>query len=79
MRLTASGGAARVFSLLARLAGVPPLSAEWSFVRRPTFDNSIGELELDARSARVTLSRSAREGESPEHLRPLHVTPLSDS
>ncbi len=79
VRITGSRGGARVFSLLARLAGVPPPSAEWGFVRRPTFDNSIGELELDARSARVTLRRSAREGESPERLRPLHVTPLSDS
>jgi hypothetical protein len=79
VRLTASGGAARVFSLLARLAGVPPLSAGWSFVRPPTFDNSIGELELDGRSARVTLRRSAVKGESPEHLQPLHVTPLAES
>ena len=79
VRLTTSRGAARFFSLLARLAGVPPLSEEWRFVRSPTFDNSIGELELDARNARVTLRRSAGGGESPEHLQPLHVTTLADS
>jgi hypothetical protein len=79
VRLTGSKGAAIVFSLLARLAGVPPPSAEWSFLRRPTFDNSIGELELDGRRARVTLRRSGRAGESAEHLHPLHVTKLLDS
>jgi hypothetical protein len=76
VRLTGSKGAALVFSLLARLAGVPPPSAEWKFVRGPTFDNSIGELELDGRTARVNLRRSAREGESAEQLQPLHVTEL---
>jgi len=76
VRVTGSKGAASVFSLLARLAGVPPPSAEWSFVRPPTFDNSIGELELDGRSARVILHRSAREGESAERLHSLHVTTL---
>jgi len=79
VRLTGSKGAALVFSLLARLAGVPSPSTEWSFVRRPTFDNSIGELELDGRSADVILRRSGREGESAEHLRPLHATRLADS
>ena len=42
--------------------GVPEPSATWRFVRRPTYDNSIGELELDARSARVTLWRSPHAG-----------------
>jgi hypothetical protein len=79
VRLTGSKGAALGFSLLARLARVPAPSAEWSFVRPPSFDNSIGELELDGRSARVTLQRSAREGEDAERLHPLHVTDLSDA
>ena len=79
VRVTGSKGAALVFSLLARLAGVPPPSADWTFVRRPTFDNSIGELELDGRRARVILRRSGKEGESAEHLHPLHVTKLLDS
>jgi hypothetical protein len=79
VRLTGSKGAGLVFSLLARLAGVPPPSADWKFLRRPTFDNSIGELELAGRLARVILRRSGREGESAEHLHPLHVTELRDS
>jgi len=77
VRLTGSRGAALLFSLLARLAGVPAPSAQWNFVRRPTFDNSIGELTLDHRAAHVTLQRSAREGEDAGHLHPFHVTELS--
>ncbi len=79
VRLTGSTAAAIVFSSLARLADVPPPSVDWSFLRRPTFVNSIGELELDGRAARVTLRRSARKGENAEQLYPLHVTKLHDS
>ena len=79
VRLTGSTAAAIVFSSLARLADVPPPSVDWSFLRRPTFDNSIGELELDGRAAHVTLRRSARKGENAEQLYPLHVTKLHDS
>jgi hypothetical protein len=78
VRLTGSKGAALLFSLLARLARVPSPSAAWDFIRRPSFDNSIGELALDHRAARVTIHRSAREGEDVEHLYPLHVTELSN-
>src|SRR4029450_4344019 len=63
LRLTGSRGAGLVFSLLAGLGGVTRPTADWDFVRRPTFDNSIGELELRGRGARVTLYRSGREGE----------------
>jgi PhoD-like phosphatase len=77
VRLTGSKLAGLLFSTLARLAGVPPPSADWSFERRPTFDNSIGELDLDQRTARVTLRRSGREGEDAERLHALHVTELS--
>jgi len=78
VRLTGSRGAALLFSLLARLAHVPTPSADWSFVHKPTFDNSIGELALDRRAARVTLRRSAREGEDAERLHALHVTELAN-
>jgi PhoD-like phosphatase len=77
VRLTGSRGAARIFSLLARLAHVPSPSAEWTFVRRPSFDNSIGELTLDQRTAHLTLRRSAREGERAERLHRLHETDLT--
>jgi hypothetical protein len=76
VKLTGSRGSALIFSLLARLAGVPLPSAGWRFVRRPSFDNSIGELELNGRSARVILRRSGREGESPDVLHLLHATEL---
>jgi phosphodiesterase/alkaline phosphatase D-like protein len=76
VKLTGSRGAALTFSFLARLAGVRPTSAGWRFLRRPTFDNSIGELELDARNARVTLRRSGREGETADVLHLLHATEL---
>src|SRR5205823_4816120 len=78
VRLTGSKGAARVFSLLARLAGVPSPTADCDFLHRPTFNNSIGELELDRRTARVTLRRSGNEGENTEHLHTLHITKLLD-
>jgi PhoD-like phosphatase len=79
LRLTGSRGAGLVFSRLARLAGVPHPTADWYFVRRPTFDNSIGELELRGRAARVTLYRSGREGESAERLHAPDVTQLLDA
>lgn len=79
VRSTGSKGAAFVFAWLARLAGVAPPSAEWRYLRRPTFDNSIGELELDGRGARVTIRRSSREGEDVTRLHPLHTTCLRDA
>ena len=78
VHVTGSRAAGVVFSLLAQLAGVPPTSLDWDFVCRPTFDNSIGELELAGRSATVTIRRSAKEGEDAERLRSLHETVLRD-
>ena len=77
VRLTGSRSAALLFAFLARLAGVPAPSAEWNYLRPPSFDNSIGELALDRRTAHVTVRRSAREGEDAERLHFLHVTELS--
>ena len=77
VRLTGSRAAAALFSRLARLAGVANAPARWELVRNPTFENSIGELQLDRRSARVTIRRSAREGESDEQLVVLHRTELA--
>ncbi len=79
IRLTSSRVAAAVFSRLARLAGVRRPSASWRFVRGPTFDNSIGRLEIDGRAARVTISRSAALGEGAPLLRPLHAYELADT
>ena len=77
VRLIGSNAAGAVLGRLARLAGVRPSRADWHLVRRPSFHNSIGELELDRRSARVTLYRSAREGEVRERLHRLDVTELA--
>jgi hypothetical protein len=78
VRLTGSRGAAALFAFLARLAHVPSPSADWEYVQRPSFDNSIGELWLDGRTAQVTLQRAAREGEDADLLYPIHVTRLTD-
>ena len=78
IQLTSSRVAAWVFSRLARLCGVSPASAKWTFVRGPTFDNSIGRLEIDGRAARVTISRSATATEGVPLLRALHECELSD-
>jgi hypothetical protein len=77
VRLTGSRVSATVFSLLARLAGVPSPSASWRIIRERTFDNSVGELVLDGRAAQVTIRRSPHEGEDPEHLITLHHTELA--
>ena len=76
VRLTASAPSAKIFGLLARLARVPDLSADWRLVRGQTFHNSLGELELDERAARVRLSRSPREDEQAEQLQTLDETVL---
>jgi hypothetical protein len=77
VRLIGSPAAGAFLGRLARLAGVEPSRADWRLVRQPSFHNSIGELELDRRSARVTLYRSARSGEERERLHRLDVTELA--
>ncbi len=78
VRLTSSRFAAALFSRLARLSGVRPPSASWRFVRGPTFENSIGRLEIDRRAARVTISRSVAASDGVPLLRPLHTYELAD-
>ena len=51
-----------------RLAGVTPPSASWTPIRDATFENALGELVLEGRSASATIRRSPREGEDPELL-----------
>jgi hypothetical protein len=78
VRVTGSRLAGAVFALLARVCGIAPPNATWTLVSGPTFDNSIGELELDERTARVTISRPATHGESGPTLRTLHKLTLSE-
>jgi hypothetical protein len=58
VKTTGSRAAARVFSRMARLAGVEPTGASWELASAQTFDNVIGQLELDGRGASVTLFRT---------------------
>jgi PhoD-like phosphatase len=58
----------KIFSWLATLAGVEPPSARWTPIRKATFDNTLGELALDGRTASVIIRRSPHEGEDSEVL-----------
>lgn len=58
VKTTGSKLAARFFRRLARLAGVEPIEVSWELSRPRTFENSIGQLELDVRRASVTLFRT---------------------
>jgi hypothetical protein len=62
VKATGSRFAARVFSALARASGVPPSPATWSYLAQRTYDNSIGELNLDEEAATVTLYRAVPPG-----------------
>jgi PhoD-like phosphatase len=77
VRATGSRLMGLVFAALGRLAGVAPTSATWRRLPETTFDNSIGELVLEGRAARVTMRRSPREGEDVERLVVLHAQELA--
>jgi PhoD-like phosphatase len=63
VKATGSRRAAAIFSRLARACGVPPPSVSWSYVAPRTYENSIGELELDGPKANVTIYQArARAG-----------------
>src|SRR3954447_18869792 len=74
--VTKTRAAAVIMGGLARLAGVRRASARWRYRAGPTFDNSIGVLELDGRWAGVTIFRAepGRDG----RLRPLHTRVLGE-
>ena len=61
----------------AHLAGVRMPAVRWRFSTEPTFENSIGIVELDGRRAEVTIFR-AEQGDPAGALRPLHSHVLSD-
>jgi hypothetical protein len=68
LQATGSRIAAKLFALLAKRAGVAPPSTCWKPLRDATFENALGELVLEGRSARATIRRSPREGENAELL-----------
>ena len=74
--VTKTRAAAAVVGGLARLAGVRRPSARWRYRAGPTFDNSIGVIELDGRWAGVTIFRA--EPGSDGRLQPLHTRVLAD-
>ena len=58
---------------LARLARVPPEAVDWRVVEGPYFDNHLGLLELDGRSATLRVERAvASEDGVPGGLEPLY-------
>ena len=63
VRATGSRIAAAVFATLARACRVPAPTAKWRIRSSRSFDNSIGELWLDERSANITLFRSAQDAD----------------
>jgi hypothetical protein len=69
--------AATALQGLARLAGVEKASVRWRYRAGPTFDNSIGVLELDGRRAEAAIYR-AEPGEDDQSLQPLHSRLLVD-
>jgi hypothetical protein len=72
--VTKTRAAAVVVGALARLAGVGRPSVRWRYRAGPTFDNSIGVIELDGRWAGVTIFRAEPDG----RLAPLHTRVLAD-
>jgi hypothetical protein len=77
VNLTKTRIAAALFRGLARLAGVRKPAVRWRFRSGPTFDNSIGVIELDGRRAQVTIFRAER-GEDARSLQPLHSRVLAE-
>jgi hypothetical protein len=77
VNLTKTRIAAALFRGLARLAGVRKPAVRWRFRSGPTFDNSIGVIELDGRRAQVTIFRAER-GEDARSLQRLHSRVLAE-
>jgi hypothetical protein len=65
MRAAASRPAELLTRGLARAAGVEPPDIRWRFTQEPAFDNQVGTLELDGRSALVRIEKTTP-GAAPE-------------
>jgi hypothetical protein len=60
IRFACSRAGARIGQLLARSARVEDPAVRWRFCEGPYFDNQVCFLELDGRSARLRLQKTAR-------------------
>ncbi len=78
VRLAGGRWAARIFGALARAGRVPQMDVQWDYLSPRTFTNTIGELRLDGRSARVTLRRSKRQEEPGSWLKVVAEHSLTD-
>jgi hypothetical protein len=76
VNLTRRRGVTAVLRTLARWAGVDRPGVRWRYRAGPTFDNSIGVIEVDGRTASVTIFR-AEPGEDADTLQPLHTRELA--
>ena len=77
VKATGSRRTAAVFSFLARLAGVPRLTASWRYLSERSFDNSIGELSLDHAAAEVTIYAAMPDEATGGWLDPLYTHRLT--
>jgi len=76
IRLAASRPVGTALSFLARRSGVAPVRASWRFLNGPTFENAIGELELNERTANATISRSSVDEAGAAQLQVQHAVTL---
>jgi hypothetical protein len=77
VQLTTTRPAVAAFRAIASLAGVRMPPVRWRYRAGPTYENSIGVVEIDGRRAEVTIYR-ALPGEAAGALAPLHSCVLAD-
>jgi hypothetical protein len=76
IRIAASRRVGALLSFLARRSGVAPVHASWRLLNGPTFDNAIGELELNERAANATISCSSLDEAGAARLQVQHAITL---
>ena len=76
LKTIGSRAATAVFSALSRASRVPPPSVTWDINSGPTYENSIGELELDEHLATVTIYEARPAHEQGAALQPIHRSKL---
>jgi PhoD-like phosphatase len=75
-RLARTRPATACVRAVAGLAGVRPPAVRWRMRTGPTFENSVGIIEIDGRRAAVTILR-AEQGAAEDALQPLHAHELA--